>query len=385
MPSAAAAKPVLISSLPRSPAGRLVSLDAFRGITIAGMILVNNPGDWSAVYPPLEHAAWNSWTPADLIFPCFLFIVGVAITLSLPPRSTTGADRMRLAAKVLRRAALIFALGLFLNAFPDMDWTVLRIPGVLQRVALCYAGAALVVLTTGTRGQAITAVSLLVGYWALMTLVPSPDASGTVMAPYGNWAAYLDRNLLSGHLLYDDWDPEGLLSTLPALATTLIGVMAGSWLRSPRDASERTAGLLIGGTIGVATGLLLGLWFPINKNLWSSPYAIFSAGVALIVLAACVWLIDVRGYRRGLMPFVAFGMNPIVAYVLSSLTTKIMLLWMVTQADDIRIPLQEYLFTRLFLPIASPTNASLLYATVYTLVWLGIAGVLYRTGIFIKV
>lgn len=384
MPPAETVKDRRVSSR-RPPAERLVSLDAFRGITIAGMILVNNPGTSTDVYRPLEHAAWNGWTPADLIFPCFLFIVGVALTLSLPPRAVANANRGRLASKVLRRAALIFALGIFLNGFPGMDWSMLRIPGVLQRVALCYGGAALVVLTADIRGQAITAASLLVGYWVLIMFVPSPGASGTVSTPEANWVGYLDRHLLGGHLLYDDWDPEGLLSTLPALATTLFGVITGSWLRSVRDSSERTAGLLIAGTVGVAAGLVLGIWFPINKNLWTSSYAIFSGGAALIVLAACSWLINVKGYRRGLSPFVAYGMNPIVAYVLSSLTTKIMLLWMVVQPDGTRIPLQEYVFTHVFLPIGSPINASLLYAVAYTLVWLGIAGVLYRRGILIKI
>lgn len=364
---------------------RSVSLDAFRGITIAGMILVNNPGSYMDVYGPLQHAVWNGWTPTDLIFPFFLFIVGVAVTMSIGPLAVASIGRVQIAGKVLRRAALIFGLGIFLNGFPLFDWSTLRIPGVLQRIALCYSGAALIVLTTDVRRQEFAAIGLILGYWMLMMLVRTPGGTGGELGPETNLAAYVDRHVLSGHLLHPGWDPEGLLSTLPALATTLFGVLTGSWLRSPRSPTERVAGLLIAGTAGVMLGLVMDNWFPINKGLWSSSYAVFSPGMALIVLGGCSWLIDCKGYRRWATPFVAYGMNPIVAYVLSSLTAKIMLLWTVTQADGSTVPVQQYLFAHMFSPLASPASASLLYAVAYVLMWLGIASLLYRRGIFIKI
>jgi predicted acyltransferase len=198
-------------------------------------------------------------------------------------------------------------------------------------------------------------------------------------------AARVDNALLHGHLLHDGWDPEGMLSTLPAVATTLAGVLAGHWLRSSRDASERVAGLaLIGGTLTML-GLLMNRWCPINKSLWSASYVVFTAGVALSALALCYWLIDVRGHRRWATPFVVYGMNPIVAYVLSTLVAKEMLLWRVPRTGGTTLDLQRYLFESVFLRLARPIDASLLYAVAYVLVWLGVASFLYRRGVVIKI
>ena len=364
---------------------RLLALDALRGIAIAGMILVNNPGTWREVYWPLRHAEWDGWTPADLIFPFFLFIVGVAITLSLAQSIERGADRHRLVVKMLRRTLTVFSLGIILNGFPRFDWSVLRIPGVLQRIALCYCAASIAVLTLRVRGQSLVAAALVIGYWAAMAFLPFPGRAAGSLTPENNLAAYVDRALLRGHLLFDDWDPEGLLSTLPAIATTLGGVLAGQWLRSVRTRSERALGLFAGGFGVLAAGLLLSVWWPINKNLWSSSFAVFSTGAALTLFALCYWLIDVRGYRRWAVPFAAYGTNPIVAYVLSSLLAKVLLLWMVPGPGGARVPFQEYAFDALFLRVAAPINASLLYAVVYVLFWLGITAFLYRQRIVIKV
>jgi predicted acyltransferase len=335
------------------------------------------------VYWPLRHSEWNGCTPADLIFPFFLFIVGVAITLSLVESLERGADRRQLVAKMLRRTLTVFALGIILNGFPRFDWSVLRVPGVLQRIAICYCAASTAVLTLGLRGQSCLAALLVIGYWAVMALFPGPAGPG--LTPEGNLAAYIDRTLLHGHLLFDDWDPEGLLSTLPAIATTLGGVLAGHWLRAARGRSERAWGLFVGGVGALAIGLLLGVWCPINKNLWSSSFAVFSAGVALSVFALCYWLIDVRGYRRWALPFAVYGTNPIVAYVLSSLLAKTLLLWTVPAPAGARIPFQQYVFDTVFLRLARPVDASLLYALAYVTLWFGITAFLYRQRIVIKI
>ncbi len=348
------------------------------------MILVNNPGSWRHTYAPLRHAHWNGWTPADLIFPFFLFIVGVAITFSLGPSLRRGEPRRPLVGKLLRRTLTLFALGIIVNGFPLFQWGELRIPGVLQRIALCYCFAALMVLTTGLRIQALTALTLLIGYAAVMRLIPVPGHP--LGPPTGdvNLAAYVDDTLLHNHLLHVGWDPEGVLSTFPALATTLCGVLTGHWLQSKRPASEHVAGLFVAGNIGVAAGLFMNRWIPINKSLWTSSYVVFTAGMALTVLAVCFWLMDFKGYRRWAKPFVIYGTNPIVAYVLSSLMAKLMLLGKLTVADGSKIDFQQFVFHRFFLPLARPVDASFAYALVYVLLWLGITAVLYRNRIIIK-
>jgi predicted acyltransferase len=366
-------------------AERLLSLDAFRGIAIAGMILVNNPGTWRHVYRPLQHAIWNGWTPADLIFPFFLFTVGVAITLSMVPSLERGENRRHLLAKMLRRTLTIFGLGIMLNGFPLFDLSVLRIPGVLQRIALCYCFASITVLLLRIRGQSLTVVTLLIGYWAMMKLVPVPGHVSDGLGPDTNLAAYIDNALLHGHLLHAGWDPEGLLSTLPAIGTTLCGVLTGHWLRSAPSQSARALGLFVAGNIALACGAAMGLWLPINKSLWTSSYAVFTVGVALNLFATCYWLIDVKRYRRWAVPFVVYGTNPIVAYVLSSLLAKILLLWTVGGPDGSRIPFQQYVFETFFLPLARPINASLFYALAYVTLWLGITAFLYRQRVIIKI
>ncbi len=373
-----AAAPAAAVSAPQTE--RLSSLDAFRGITIAAMILVNNPGGWDDIYAPLQHAAWNGWTPTDLIFPFFLFIIGVAITLSQDQRRGRGLGKRALFAGIARRTLLIFGLGIFLNGFPLFDWSVLRIPGVLQRIALCYGCASLIGLTCGVRAQCAIAALLTLGYGVLMGLTPEGW-----FAPEASLGARLDELLLRGHLLHNGWDPEGLLSTLPAVATTLAGVLAGHWLRSSRSESGRVVGIAFAGVVATGLGLLADYWCPINKSVWSPSYVVFTAGAALSGLALCYWLIDVRGYRRWATPFIVYGLNPIVAYVLSTLVAKEMLLWRVPRSDGSTLDLHRYIFESVFLPLARPINASLLYAVAYVLVWLGVAAFLYRKRALIKI
>ena len=361
-------------------AERLLALDTFRGITIAGMILVNNPGTWDAVYSPLRHADWNGWTPTDLIFPFFLFIVGVSIALALGRRVSAGGPNRKLYLKIIRRSAIIFALGLIIYGFPYYQLSTWRIPGVLQRIAVCYLIASIVFLKTGWKGQAIIATLLLVSYWLLMVLVPVPGYGRGDLSMEGNLAAYVDRTLLAAHTWKPLYDPEGLLSTIPAIATALFGVMAGAWLASTRDRFEKTAGLFVAGAVGIIIGWAWGAWFPINKALWTSSYTVFTAGMALQFLALCYWLVDIKEYRRWTKPFVIFGVNAIAVYVLSSIMEIALDTWHIAGAT-----IKEFLFDKLFASWASPINASLLWAISYVLFWLGIMTLLYRRKIFIKV
>lgn len=367
--------------------GRLLSLDVFRGVTIASMILVNNPGTWRAVYPPLAHADWHGWTPTDLIFPFFLFAVGVSITLALGPRLEHGEPPARLAGRIVRRSVILFALGLFLAGFPDFNLATIRIPGVLQRIAVCYLAAALLFLLTTIRTQATVAAGLLLGYWALMTLVPVPGFGAGDLGKEGNLAAFLDRTLLGPHLwrAAKVYDPEGILSTLPAIATTLAGMLIGHWLRSSRSPSTKVWGMAAGGGAAIVLGLLWNGWFPINKPLWTSSYVVFTAGAALLGLAACSWMVEVQRWRRWAIPFLVFGVNAIAAFVLSTFVARVLTLATITGADGSRASWHRWLYEHVFAPWAAPVNASLLFALAYLLVWLVLMGILYRLGIFIRV
>jgi predicted acyltransferase len=374
--------PVYVGSAAMSPT-RLLSLDVFRGATVAAMVLVNNPGTWRAVYPPLRHAAWHGVTPTDAIFPFFLFIVGVAIPLALAPR-LADANRAAVLVKIVRRSVVIFALGLFLHAVPSFQWETLRIPGVLQRIAVCYLLAALLFMITTWRAQLVVTAALLLSYWGAMTLIPVPSYGAGDLSPAGNLAAYVDREVLGAHVWRVDprYDPEGILSTVPALATTLIGVVAGQWLRSGRAPRTVAAGLALAGVGGVVVGFLWSLSFPLNKALWTSSYAVFMTGVALIVLAACYWLIDIRGYRRWATPFAILGVNALVLFFLSSLVARLLGLIRVGAAGA---NLHTVLFDHLFAPWAAPVQASLAYALAYVVVWWALMWILYRRHIVLRV
>ena len=368
---------------------RLLSLDAFRGLTVAGMILVNNPGTWGAIYSPLRHAEWHGWTPTDLIFPFFLFIVGVAIPLALARRAERGGPRRDLYLKILRRACVIFALGIVLAGFPFFDLSTIRIPGVLQRIAVCYLFASLIFLKTTWRSQALITLGLLLAYWMLMTLVSIPGhGPGDLGDREWNLAAYIDRALLGPHIWKTGrvFDPEGILSTLPAIATTLTGVLTGTWLRAPRAGHlEKVSGMFVAGAACVVAGWAWHFWFPVNKSLWTSSYVLLTTGMALQLLALCYWLIDIKGRRRWATPFVVFGTNALAVFFLSGLVARMMSLIKLTGADGKEINLQQLIFKNLFAPWASPAGASLLYAVCFVLLWLGLMTILYRKKIFIKV
>ena len=367
--------------------GRLLSLDVFRGITIAGMVLVNNPGTWSAVYWPLQHAVWHGWTPTDLIFPFFLFIVGVSITLAFARRVERGGGQCDLLWKIIKRSLIIFALGLFLAGFPFFDFSTIRIPGVLQRIAVCYFIASLIFLKTNWRTQAIIATALLFVYWIVMKTVPVPGYGVGNLDKEGNLAAYIDRTLLAGHIwkAAKVYDPEGILSTIPAISTTFFGVLTGHWLRSRRTQLEKVVGMFVAGMAGVAIGWAWHPFFPINKPLWTSSYVVFTAGMALDLLALCYWLIEIKGYRRWSKPFEIFGVNALALFVFSGLFSRLMSLWKMPRADGTTGNLQTFIFDHLFAPWAAPINASLFYALTYILFWLFLMWLLYRKKIYIKV
>ena len=370
---------------------RLMSLDLFRGATIAAMILVNDAGDWSHTYWPLKHADWNGWTPTDLVFPSFLFIVGVAMAFSFRSRLQRGESRGKLLGHVLWRGVALFALGVFLNGFPNhYDPAHLRIYGVLQRIAICYVLTSVLELWTDWRTQTAIGVVCLATYWALMrhVAVPGygiPGQDLPLLDSDRNLVAWLDRKLLMGHLYEGSRDPEGLLSTIPALATCIAGLLTGKWLRSARSAGAKALGMALAGVVGIAIGRTWHLWFPINKKLWTSSYVLLAAGIALLCLALCYWMVDVRNYRRGwTKPFLVLGKNAIAAYVLSEALAAVFYTIRITGGRH-PATLQEYLYGHFFAPLGSPANASLMYALAYVLVcWLAMA-VLYRKGIFLKI
>lgn len=367
------------------PSGRLLSLDIFRGMTIAGMILVNTPGNWGAIYGPLEHAEWNGWTPTDLIFPFFLFIVGVAMTFSFGRTLASGITRQRAFGRAARRAAVIVLLGLVLGSFPwiGYNYAHIRFPGVLQRIGVAFLLATPVYLWAGRRGRVGVTVSLLLGYWAAVMLIPVPGVGAGVLEPGKDLGAWIDRAIFGTQHLWKQsrtWDPEGLLSTFPAVATVLLGSFAGEWLRSERSGGAKTRGLVAAGVVGVAVGLAWQPFFPINKSLWTSSYVVFTAGMALLLLALCYWLADVREYRRWGRPFEVFGVNAIAVFFLSNLVEIII--------NRVRVgdmPLKRWLNVTLLNPYLSPRNASLAFATGVVLFWLAVMWVFYRKKIFIKV
>ena len=376
---------------PSGADARLLSVDALRGLTVAAMVLVNNPGTWSAVYAPLRHAGWHGWTPTDMVFPFFLFVVGVSIPLALGPALERGTGGLPL--RVLRRAAVIFALGLLLHALPFFPLADLRIPGVLQRIAVCYLLAALLVLATGGargwRAQAVTAGVLLVGYWLVMTRVAAPGQVAGDLSPEGNLSGYVDRLVLGTRHIWQAtrvYDPEGILSTLPATATTLLGVLAGHWLRagpsSDRPVARIVGGLAVGGLVAMALGWLWGLSFPVNKPLWTSSYALLMAGLAALLLALCHWAIEVRGRRGWAVPFAILGVHALTLFFLSSLVAKLLFIVRVGAGGP---RLQAWLFAHLFAPWASPINASLAYALAYVLLWWALMWVLDRSGLRLRV
>jgi predicted acyltransferase len=367
-----------------APRQRLDALDVFRGLTVASMILVSTPGTWTAVYAPLDHAAWHGWTPTDLVFPFLLFAMGAAVPFALARRR--GAPR-QVRRHVLRRATILFVLGLVLNAIETptpVHWATFRIPGVLQRIALVYVAVTWMTERLSPRAQMVAVISALAGYWAAMVWMPVPGIGAGVLTPEGNLASFIDRALLGGHLLTPVYDPEGLLSTVPAVATAMAGVFAGDWLRAPH-AHGRTAWLFVAGATAAMTGLAWGRVFPINKNLWTSSFAMVSAGTAALVLATCHWIVDVRGWRRWSTPFVAFGRNALAAYFLSVGLDAVLTRSLVGEGASLKSELYYGTFAVWLQPCCGGEVASLAYAVAYVVLWGVVLGEMHRRRIFIGI
>ncbi len=444
---------------------RLISLDVFRGMTIAGMVLVNNPGTWSAIYGPLKHAEWHGITPTDYIFPFFLFIVGVAIPIALTKRIQAGVSR-GLYLKIIQRAVTIFALGILMSMIPffqfndstgipyaikillvlsfsaalllyllerriaaaitagvsalvvlgfylggaEIVWynfSTMRIPGVLQRIAVCYLIVSLIFIHTNWKQQTTIGIGLLLLYWLLMVAVPVPGCDVTTIDDKAcNLAAWLDRTLLTEAHMWRSakvFDPEGILSTIPAIVTTLSGVLTGSWITrsarmpdpgntdesaipNPQSAIETAAGLFFFGTLLLAIGWSWSLLFPLNKSLWTSSYVLYTSGLAMLTLASCYWLIDIKGYKRWTGPFVVFGVNALALFVFSGIMARVLgMIRLAGPEEGKEITLQQWIFNNAFLSWASPINASLGYAICFILFWLFLMWLLYRRRIYIKV
>ncbi len=390
---------------------RLVSLDVFRGLTVAGMLLVNNPGTWSAIYPPLEHAAWNGWTPTDLIFPFFLFIVGITTELSLRARRARGDDERAILRQILRRGALIFLFGFLLSGFPFFTWPPAlpeasfldrvvdrlehwRVLGVLQRIGLAYLFGALLTWRTTLPQQVGILAVLLFGYWALMTLVPVPDTgvAGRFVLDHPDQllSAWLDRTILGTNHLWigaKTWDPEGVLSTVPAIGTMILGTFAGRWIaHQERTLTDRLAGLFAVGAMAMMIGLMWHWVFPINKSIWSSSYVIFTAGMGAVALATCMWIIDVMQVRRWTFPFVVYGTNPMLAFLGSGLMARLISsIWTWETGTGSRISAQGFVFNTLYASWLPPREASFAYALSFVALWFLLLWGAWKRGFVLKV
>ena len=443
---------------------RLISLDVFRGMTIAAMVLVNNPGTWSHIYDPLEHASWHGLTPTDWIFPFFLFIVGTAIPIALGKRIEEGVTG-KVYYKIVSRALMIFALGLSMSVIPFFQFAAtdapdslkmliwlamtggllflllrnfkiagvliglsivgiiglnlggynvvpynlgtMRIPGVLQRIAVCYLIVSIIFLHTSWKQQLGIAGFLLLGYWLIMTVIPVPGCEVTTIDDKAcNLAAWLDRTIFTEDHIWRSakvFDPEGILSTIPAIVTTISGVLTGTWLihrdnvhsnvdetdgQSPAtvySSLNRVSGLFFFGVMILAVGYIWNSYFPMNKALWTSSYVLVTSGLALLCLSSCYWLIDIKGYKAWAKPFVIFGMNALPLFVFSGIFARMIGAYRVTGADGQPVAIQKWIFDNIFMSVAQPIDASLMYAISFILLWLFLMWLLYRKNIYIKV
>jgi predicted acyltransferase len=371
---------------------RLGFLDVVRGITIAFMILVNNNGDEHLAYWPLKHSDWNGCTPTDLVFPTFLLLVGITIVLSTASRIARGEPRSALLKHALRRAAILFVLGILIHGFPHYPLATLRIYGVLQRIAICYLiTTALYLWDRRITTLVGAAIACLLGYWILMRWVPipgfgTPGHDFPFMDKEINWVSVVDRRLFPGRLLEKTRDPLGLISAIPAVATCLIGVLTGLWLRSTRTMTQKATGLLAGAIAGLATGSLWGIWFPINKRLWTSSYVLYAAGWTLLALAICYFVIDIKKHQGAAWtyPWRVFGANAIFAYAFAELLSIVLEVVQIGRNGS-KISLKEQIYATIFSPIGDPALASLLYSLSFVLVCFIPCLILFKKRIFLKI
>ncbi len=387
------------SWLDNFPANRVLSLDVFRGATILAMILVNNPGTWGAIYPPLAHAEWHGWTPTDLIFPFFLFIVGVAISYAFPKYLDKGSTKEELLRKVFWRSVKIFGLGLLMSGWPyftldggfglHSNLAEIRIPGVLERIAVCYLIASLIYLYASPKTMFYWLWGFLLFYWFAMTQIPVPGyGAGMIDDPEANLAAWIDRLILTETHMYrgGPYDPEGIFSTLPAIGTTLFGVWAGRILRQDVSNERRVTELLLWGFVLLMIGYIWSGVFPINKPIWTSSYSVFTAGLAMSGLGLCYWLIDVHQYRKYTYPFLVYGVNAIVVFFFSGIVARSMYMITWETADGTEYSLHSWIYQTVFAPIPGTEEfTSMLFAFLWIFAWFIVLHVMYKKEIFIKV
>jgi predicted acyltransferase len=351
-----------------------VALDVFRGLTVALMILVNFPGG-DAYYGFLQHASWNGLTFADVVFPFFIFILGVAVPYSFSWKLGRGIARKNLILIALRRAAILFAIGLFINWFSTFDLASIRVMGVLQRIALCYFFSSLIFLFLKPKWRIVVTAAIPVAYWVLMVLVPVPGYGAGVLTEQGNLASYVDRTLLSEHLYASNWDPEGILSTLPAVATSLMGVLAGQYLKSDKKPRKKTLNLAFFGCLPIGVGFAWNFLFPINKNLWTSSYVAVTGGIAFVLLAALFYFADAKQHVAWSKPFSILGCNALFIYVLSEILNLAL----------IHTSLKTLIHEGLFASWAGPLHGSFVYALAFLAFCWAVAAILYRKRILIKI
>lgn len=360
---------------------RLISLDAMRGFTIAAMIIVNDPGSWSHVYGPLLHADWNGLTPTDFIFPFFLFIVGVSIALAYQKRLDDKSDKKELVKKIVIRSLKIYALGIFLWLWPDFDFSHIRWVGVLNRIALVFLPCALLFLYTNWKTQLKIAVAILLSYWILMAYIPVPGIGMPDLSiPEKNWAHYIDNKLLPGVLWQKTWDPEGLLSTFPSIATGIIGMLVGRLILDIKEPYEKMTTLFLYGFAMLVIGGIWKWFFPINKNIWTSSYVMVMAGMATLTLASFIYIVDFKGIAKWTTLGRVFGANSISAYVLAGILTIVFY-----SNELLGISLSESFMNAMSGIGMAPKLASFIYAIIYMLIIYIPAYILYKKKIFIKV
>ncbi len=376
----------------------MVSLDVLRGLTIGFMIMVNNNGDGQKAYWAMKHAAWNGFTPTDLVFPTFLFLVGISTVFSTAARMAQGASKQSIFLHTARRTIILYLLGLVVNSFPFFNLHTMRFYGVLPRIAICYfVVATLYLISPGWKDKVALLVAALIGYWLLMRFVPVPGyglpgRDVPLLDHDGNLVAWLDRQIFSASHLYEGTrDPEGLLSTIPALGTALIGLLTGLWLRTSNTLSQKAHGIAIAGISGIVLGGIWNIWFPINKKLWTSSYVLFAAGLSLLLLALSIWIVNIRGKREPnadpalryhqFMPLLVFGVNAIAAYVLSELLPGIFEHIHVSPG----VSVLHWCYLAILHVVPNPAFASLLYSFAYAAVcWIPMY-VLYKKKVFIKI
>ena len=361
---------------------RIISVDFLRGLTVAFMIFVNSPGSWDYVLPWFAHAKWNGCTPTDLIFPFFLFIVGLSVHFSLSPLKSKGITSL-VFLKITKRTVLLFLIGLFINGFPYYHLDTLRIPGVLQRIAIVFFICAMMFLYISMRLQILLTLLLLLGYWLIMCAVPVPTIGVSNLEPATNMAAWVDSQVLRDHVWAQTkpWDPEGVLSTLPAIASGLIGLLTGFLMKSTDDKKVKTVRLFLLANLLVLGGMAWGQLFPVNKNLWTSSYVLFTSGIALHGLAISYWILDVSEYRKFTKPVIAFGANAISAYILSELTEAILNVITLSSGDSVKSWLFHHGFASWLNPyIASHVMAFTFVCLMYIPIWM-----LYKKKITIKI